>query len=320
LNTLIDRASHSWNRQELEVSIASAIYAMTRAQFVRVHTLLSVAGEKLTIVSSQVDAQGVYSTADTQGQDWTSSAELLADHPQMTSVFDNQAPVRKQEISTGLHHCYYPITLHGEVRGIVELKENHQPYQDEDALISSFISLYINYSHFLDTSTHDPLTGILKAEHLEPAVQKVLDEAELARQSDAQHSGTGYCLAMVAIDHFKDINQLYGNLFGDELLRRVANELKLRFAADSQLFCLGADQFVLLMPSATSRRVEIDFSDFLVHMSGIEFPNIGQVALSVGLTQLFLPDSLAEISSRAKLALAHAQAANIKITPRPGAR
>lgn len=324
MNTLINQASHSWNRYELEISIASAIFAMTRAQFVRIHTLLSVAGERLAIVSSQVDAKGVYSTADSQSEDWTASAELLSDHPLMNRVVNNQAPVRKQEVSTGLHHCYYPITLHGEVRGIVELKENHRPYQDEDALISSFIALYINYSHYLDTSNLDPLTGVLKAEWLEPAMRRILEsetvDEEQGTSLQLDGVGCGYCLAMVAIDHFTEINRLYGHLFGDEILRRIAAELKLKFEPQAQVFCLGTDEFVVLIPASASRLVEPDFAAFLEHMTNLEFPNIGQVALSVGLTQLISQDQPPQILDRARMALSTAQSRNIKSIRRPGAR
>lgn len=325
MNTLLAQASQSRNRQELEISIASAIYAMTRAQFVRIHTLLSVAGEKLSVVSSQVDATGVYSIADTtQGDDWTASAELLGDHPLMSSVVSNQASVRRQESSTGLHHCFYPITLHGEVRGIVELKENHRPYQDEDALISGFIALYINYAHFLDGSSLDPLTGLLKAEHLEPGLRRILQGADQAikenRVLESEVSGAGYCLAIVAIDHFREINQLYGHLFGDEVRRRIASELSQWFKTEAQLFFMASDEFVVLLPALEAELVEPRFSGFLEHMTNQEFPNIGQLTLSVGLSQLFLPDTPDQIIDRARRALSKAQSLNTKIIRRPGAR
>jgi diguanylate cyclase (GGDEF)-like protein len=325
VNTTLAQASQSRNRQELEISIASAIFAMTRAQFVRIHTLLSVAGEKLSVVSSQVDATGVYSIADSaQGTDWTASAELLGDHPLMSSVVSNQASVRRQESSTGLHHCFYPITLHGEVRGIVEIKENHRPYQDEDALISGFIALYINYAHFLDGSTLDPLTGLLKEEHLVPGLQQILEGAEQAIKENkalqGEVSGAGYCLSIVAIDHFKEINQLYGHLFGDEIRRRIASELSKWFKTEAQLFFMASDEFVVLLPALASRQVESCFSQFLEHMTTQEFPNIGQLTLSVGLSQLFLPDTPQQILGRARLALSKAQSLNTKVIRRPGAR
>lgn len=325
MNTLLTQASQSHNRQELEISIASAIYAMTRAQFVRIHTLLSVAGEKLSVISSQVDATGVYSIADTsQGVDWTAGAALLGDHPLMSRVVSDQASIRQQEESTGLHHCFYPITLHGEVRGIVELKENHRPYQDEDALISGFIALYINYAHFLDGSSHDPLTSLLKEEHLVPCLEQVLATAKQAISENSvlasEVSGAGYCLAIVAIDHFKEINKVYGHLFGDEIRRRVAHELTAWCPQEAKLFFTSADEFVVLVPAVAARLVETSFSQFLEHMSRQDVPSIGQLTLSVGLSQIFLPDNPQEVLERSRLALSKAQSLNTKIIRRPGAR
>jgi diguanylate cyclase (GGDEF)-like protein len=221
-----------------------------------------------------------------------------------------QAPVRKQESATGLHHCFYPVTLHGEVRGIVELKENHRPYQDEDALISNFIALYINCTHSLDASPADPLSGLLQSRFLEPAVLNM--NAEAAAQ--------GCCLAVVAIDHFDDVKQLYGHLFGDEVLRRVAAALKQYFGAVAQLFRLATDECVVLMPDMSASRLEADCGAFLEYMVTQEFPNIGQVTLSIGLTQIFEKETLVQIMERARQALSKAQSQNIRAIRRPGAR
>lgn len=316
MNGPLERPGHGRSRRELETSIASAIFAVTRAQFVRLHTLVDIEGETLVIVSSQVDGNGVYwTTAAAGSEEWTVSAELLSDHPLMRRAVNQLAPVRKLESSTGLHHCFYPVCVQGQVRALVELKENHRPYPDEDALISSFIALYINYVHWLDGSDLDPLTGLPGGHALEPAMRRVL--ADVTPRGAVQ--GCGQCLALVAIDAFADIVQCYGHLFGDELLRRLARRLGDRFAAPAQIFCLGTE-FAVLLPAARSHQVELAFAAFLQEMSEIEWPNSGSWRLSVGLSQLAPGDTPECVLERARRALETAQSRHPGRISRPGAR
>lgn len=317
MNSHLDRAGRGRSRRELETSIASAIYAMTRAQFVRIHTLVELDGETLVIVSSQVDANGVYwTTSAAGGEEWTVAAELLSDHPLMQRAVKQHAPVRKLESSSGLHHCFYPVSVHGKVHSIVELKENHRPYPDEDTLISSFIAMYINYVHWLDSSDADPLTGALRPHLLDPAMRHVL--SDITPHESAQ--GCGYCLVLVSIDHFIDIVQCYGQLFGDEILRRLARELTERFGGAAQIYCLESEEFAVLQPALASHQAEVAFADFLEHMATVEFPNIGQLQISVGLSQMVPGDAPERVMERARRALAKAQSHNPIGILRPGAR
>jgi GGDEF domain-containing protein len=83
---------------------------------------------------------------------------------------------------------------------------------------------------------------------------------------------------------------------------------------------LGREEFIVLLPTTATRLIEPDFVSLIEHVATLEFPNIGQVTLSVGLSQLFPQDEPQQILERAGLALSKAQSQNTKITPRPGAR
>ncbi len=49
------------------------------------------------------------------------------------------------------------------------------------------------------------------------------------------------------LDNFKDINDHYGHLFGDQILIKVAQELKKLFRPDDVIARLGGDEFMVLM-------------------------------------------------------------------------
>ena len=69
---------------------------------------------------------------------------------------------------------------------------------------------------------------------------------EMAR---SQRTGQPCCLAMVDLDHFKEINDTLGHMEGDRFLREVSHEVRDRLRPTDFLCRLGGDEFAVLMPA-----------------------------------------------------------------------
>jgi diguanylate cyclase (GGDEF)-like protein len=86
----------------------------------------------------------------------------------------------------------------------------------------------------------DALTGLANRRALQS------HHAELHQR--AQRAGHGYALLMADIDHFKQVNDRFGHAAGDEVLRRVAVQLREALRVGDVVGRWGGEEFCLLLP------------------------------------------------------------------------
>lgn len=65
-----------------------------------------------------------------------------------------------------------------------------------------------------------------------------------------------FALVIIDLDLFKDVNDRYGHLSGDEVLRETADLLRRTFRESDFLFRYGGDEFVILLPGASASEAE----------------------------------------------------------------
>jgi diguanylate cyclase (GGDEF)-like protein len=85
----------------------------------------------------------------------------------------------------------------------------------------------------------DPLTGLENRraweDHLHERCRSIFAESRNG------------CLVLLDLDHFKRVNEQFGLLAGDEVLRRVGQALKRQADANGYAARMGGDEFVLLL-------------------------------------------------------------------------
>lgn len=91
-----------------------------------------------------------------------------------------------------------------------------------------------------ETAQTDSLTGILNRLTLEKRYATLYREMQV--------SGKEFCLMMIDIDHFKEVNDSHGHLVGDSVLKELANYLKSYFRKSDLIFRYGGEEFVVLLP------------------------------------------------------------------------
>ena len=115
----------------------------------------------------------------------------------------------------------------------------------------------------------DPLTQLLNRRVL---VERLSQEVERARRYDGKIT-----LLMIDLDHFKRVNDQYGHLVGDDVLRDVATLLKNALRAVDVVARYGGEEFVVVLPEtpapgalafAERLRERIEATDFSAHPHG----------------------------------------------------
>jgi diguanylate cyclase (GGDEF)-like protein len=150
----------------------------------------------------------------------------------------------------------------------------------------------------LKASQTDLLTGLPNRRH----ILGLLDEA-LATTEDA---GSGLCIAVIDIDHFKAINDAHGHEAGDAVLEHFARSCRTRVRAQDHLGRTGGEEFLLLLPEVRLDgavriidRIRDGFPAAVLGQSELELP----CTFSAGVTEALPDDDRSSILRRADRAL-----------------
>ena len=92
-------------------------------------------------------------------------------------------------------------------------------------------------------ATIDPLTGLLNRRSF-----FALSEQEISR---LRRQAGGLCVAMLDVDHFKSINDVYGHQAGDEVLRALAKTCAGCMRDQDILGRLGGEEFACILPETS---------------------------------------------------------------------
>ncbi|WP_378951421.1 GGDEF domain-containing protein [Pelosinus sp. sgz500959] len=106
------------------------------------------------------------------------------------------------------------------------------------ALAGSLCGKLIQNLH--EFAHRDQLTSLWNGRYFHSELTK-----EMVRLKRTQSTS---CMALIDIDDFKKINDTYGHLIGDEVLRNIASVFEKNTRANDVVVRLGGDEFVILFP------------------------------------------------------------------------
>ncbi len=140
--------------------------------------------------------------------------------------------------------------------------------------------------------------------------RRVRQELDVWRDALEQGTAGGLCLVVADVDHFKHINDNYGHLAGDKVLRILAKEISARVRQTDFVARYGGEEFVLLLNGIHLADAETLMNNVRQKIEKCPFhfkEKQVQITMSFGLTE-FGPQDLPETAfERADKALYRAK-------------
>jgi diguanylate cyclase (GGDEF)-like protein/putative nucleotidyltransferase with HDIG domain len=150
--------------------------------------------------------------------------------------------------------------------------------------ISSKVSLAIEnaliFRQVEDSATTDYLSGLPNARSLFLRL-----DSEVAR---CRRSGEPLCVVVCDLDGFKQVNDRFGHLEGNKVLRLVAEALRSRCREYDYVARMGGDEFVLLLPGSDRRSIQGRIAEIRQIAIGAGMPAGSGVSMSLG--EAYFPD------------------------------
>jgi diguanylate cyclase (GGDEF)-like protein len=241
---------------------------------------------------------------------------------EVSDLFENVRLLDKpsSRMLEGQHIICYPIHGGNELCGYFLLRRDHEISPVEDGIVRGVLEVFTNFYDLLDTSQRDRLTGLLNRYSLElnldrlwnllytrthtpPTPAGINDEGHARREEPSQR----YWLAVLDVDHFKQINDTHGHVIGDEVLIVITRLLEAAFRRSDLLYRYGGEEFIAIIAANDLDAAMQVFERARRRIEDFKFPRVGHVTISAGFSgadPVVLPQ---EVINRADSALYEAK-------------
>jgi diguanylate cyclase (GGDEF)-like protein len=164
-------------------------------------------------------------------------------------------------------------------------------------------SIEFERQKFYERSIRDPLTGLFTRFYMEDTLRRLFEIQD-------RNYGAPVALAMLDIDHFKQINDRYGHVRGDEVLRQVAAIIKADARAGDLPVRLGGEEFGIFVIGESVAEIPAIAGRLRRRVAAIRFQNTLsdlRPTVSVGTAVRQPGESILGFIERADLALYRAK-------------
>jgi diguanylate cyclase (GGDEF)-like protein/PAS domain S-box-containing protein len=166
----------------------------------------------------------------------------------------------------------------GVSRDLSERKEHEaQLINARRAAEEANAQLQVANQRLSELSIRDPLTGVWNRRHFEELLAVHIHRFK--------RHGQRFALIMFDIDHFKEINDRFGHLVGDQVLVTLTRVTQAALRRGASLARLGGEEFVVLEPDCTLQQATAIAERLRRIVENFDFPQAGQITASFGVIE-----------------------------------
>ncbi|WP_407332089.1 GGDEF domain-containing protein [Enterovibrio sp. 27052020O] len=153
---------------------------------------------------------------------------------------------------------------------------------DEVQLIEGLAKIYENYQKIISASERDGLTGLYNRKLLTTKIDLLLDRFLIQGNSITDDPSHHHWVCIFDIDHFKQVNDALGHVFGDEVILLITAMMKKAFDDEDLLFRYGGDEFVVIMHPQSREDMEVTVRGFIKTVNERDYGQAKDVSISMG--------------------------------------
>lgn len=152
-----------------------------------------------------------------------------------------------------------------------EIKQYYIVVQDITKALAYTTELQQSKRHLEQRVIKDSLTSAYNRSYME----EVLEHLMLVKKES-------FGFIILDIDHFKNVNDTYGHLVGDDVLVNLVNALKEKLHRDDVLARFGGEEFVIILPRASHEESLSIAKKLQEHVASLSFEGCPKITCSFG--------------------------------------
>lgn len=223
---------------------------------------------------------------------WSDESSIVSVDQQLEKCLKTAQPLECKD-EAGLRRLLMPVSSEGKPFGAISLSA-HKDLTPFMSLLDAIVKIYSNNLAILNESERDKLTGLLNRRTFDGKLTRLLKlqsrkklmyvASESNNERRKLEPDSQAWLAILDIDHFKRVNDTYGHLYGDEVILFLSQKMKKCFRSSDLLFRFGGEEFVIVLEPIPLAMADMVLERFRKTISEHDFPQIGQVTVSIGFT------------------------------------
>ena len=170
--------------------------------------------------------------------------------------------------------------------------------------------LRLNIARQQDNATRDTLTELPNREAYNLRMRQLLDAWLQGASDKRRDDDRSLCLAVADVDSFKNINDSYGHLAGDKVIKIIARAMLSRLREKDFIGRYGGEEFVIIMPDTRPADAEQVLNNLRLAVAAIPFhfkERQIQITISFGVVEAMREDNPETLFERADRALCKAK-------------